>query len=281
MFNNTRILWRYYKNDGLFLSMNPEIWLPVTEHLPPQKSDQVAIGLVYTPNKIFKFSTEGYIKQQENVLADNEFTDYEENPVLWENIFEVGRGWSKGVELLIEKTEGKLSGWISYTISKTERQFDNINNGEKFPYIFDRRHDLSLVTNYTFNNRIDMGIIWIYATGRKMTLPEMQYISNFNINSGDFNSNQNDVIINSGRNAYTLSDYQRLDIGINFHKKKKLFNRTWSFGITNAYNHHNSFIVYTDYDAIVADGNSSKIMKSISIFPIMPYFKYSFISVVI
>ncbi len=270
------ILEIYYKNNLLNLSMNPEVWLPVTDNLPPQRSDQVAIGFVYTPDKMFDLTIEGFLKKQENVLSDNENFAYNENPVLWEDIFEVGKGWSKGLELMFEKKEGKLTGWLAYTISKTERQFDNINNGERFPYIFDRRHDLSLVANHTFSNRFDLGIIWVYASGRKMTLPEMQYVSNFNINTGFFNSNKNDVILYSKKNAYTLTNYQRLDIGINLHKEKRHFERTWSFGVTNAYNHHNSFIVYTDYDALIGDNNSSKVMNSICLFPVMPYFKYSF-----
>lgn len=276
VFQYPNIMNLYRKGGSVTINANPEIWLPATDILPPQKSKQIVVGSFLSLDKGYEISVEGFYKTLSNAIDDGEF-NYNQQPAKWENLFEIGKGRSYGLEFYAEKKLNKTTGWIAYTLSKTERQFDNLNNGKSFPYIFDRRHNLNLVVNQKFSNRFDIGIVWVYGSGRCITLPDAQYISNFNFATGESNSDKNDIAVQSTKNAYRMPAYHRLDIGLNFHKQKKWGERTWSMGVYNAYNHHNSFLVYADYEQVNGQSvTDKKVLKSISIFPILPYITYSF-----
>ena len=115
------------------------------------------------------------------------------------------------MELLLEKKKGKLSGWIGYTLSWSTRQFDNLNNGETFPYRFDRRHDIGLALTYVFNEKVDIGFVWVYGTGNAITLPVGRMPSFVDVPGvADFQSfygDELDVITN--RNGYRMPSYHR------------------------------------------------------------------------
>jgi hypothetical protein len=272
LFQYPNIMEIYMNNNTLTLHANPEIWLPATDKLVPQKSRQIVAGTFYSFNKGIEISVEGFYKSMYNVIEDSDL-DYGIEPASWEDLFETGKGKSYGAELFIEKKQEKTSGWFAYTLSKTEREFDNLNDGKTFPYIFDRRHNLNLVINHKCNERIDIGIVWVYGSGRCMTLPDGRYISNVQLETGENTENTNDIVIQSSENAYRMPAYHRLDIGFNFHKQKKWGTRIWSLGLYNAYNHHNSFLIYVDNNKI--DTRKTEI-KSISFFPIIPYVNYAF-----
>jgi outer membrane receptor for ferrienterochelin and colicin len=251
------------------LHVNPEIWIPCTNKLPPQKSKQIVLGTFYSLMDRYEFSIEGFYKNISNVLYGNNL-ELDNSPDDWEDLFNIGKGRSYGLELLAEKKIGKLNGWLAYTLSKTERQFKTINNNQYFPYLYDRRHNLNVVLNYKFNEKIDLGVIWTYGSGRSITLPDGQYTSNFNFDRSEDSGNENNIAALSSENAYQLPANHRLDIGINLHKEKKRYSRTLSVGVYNAYNNHNSFLIYIDYE-----NNEAKTLKSVSIFPVLPYVNYS------
>jgi hypothetical protein len=276
VFQYPNIMSIYKKGNNVTLNANPEVWLPATNILPPQKSKQIVIGSILELDKGYDISVEGFYKSLSNVIEDGEF-NYNQQPEKWENLFEIGKGYSYGMELYAEKKLNKITGWIAYTLSKTERQFDNLNNGKAFPYTFDRRHNLNIVFNQKYRDKFDIGIVWVYGSGRCITLPDEQYISNFNFATGESTSDKNDISGLSPKNAYRMPAYHRLDIGLNFHKQKKWGERTWSMGVYNAYNHHNSFLVYVDYNKVNGQlATDKKVIKSISLFPILPYITYSF-----
>jgi hypothetical protein len=276
VFQYPNIMNIYRKGDNVTVSANPEVWLPATDILPPQKSKQVVIGSFLSLDKGYDISIEGFYKTLSNAIEDGEL-NYNQQPTNWENLFEIGKGRSFGMEFYAEKKLNKTTGWIAYTLSKTERQFNNLNNGKTFPYIFDRRHNFNVVINHKLSDKFDIGIVWVYGSGRCITLPDAQYISNFNFNTGEYNSNKNDITVLSANNAYRMPAYHRLDIGLNFHKQKRWGERTWSMGVYNAYNHHNSFLVYVDYNQNKGQAvTDKKVIKSVSIFPIFPYITYSF-----
>jgi hypothetical protein len=276
VFQYPNIMNLYRKGDYVTLSANPEVWLPATDILPPQKSRQIVFGSFLTLDKGYGISIEGFYKTLSNVIDDREI-DYNQQPVHWENLFLTGKGRCYGIEFYAENKVNKTTGWIAYTLSKTERQFDKLNNGEAFPYTFDRRHNINIVINHKFSDRFDVGIVWVYGSGRCITLPESQYISNFNFDTGQDDSNKNDIKVLSSKNAYRMPAYHRMDIGLNFHKQKRWGERTWSIGLYNAYNHHNSFLIYADYSQNKGQAvTDKKVIQSISIFPIFPYITYSF-----
>jgi len=212
----------------------------------------------------------------------------------WENQIESGGvGLAYGAEVFLEKTKGKTTGWIGYTLSWNQRQFDAINSGEFYPYKYDRRHDISLVLTHKFNDRVDMTGTWIYGTGNAVTLPEAVYPSTYYPPSGAFQSvgaeglvslpidwgvyRYEDIFSFGGRNQQRMPAYHRMDIGLNFHKKKKKYERTWSLNIYNLYSRRNPFYVKF---ALTHNNVASGIIKGeftqLSLFPIIPSVSYSF-----
>ena len=186
----------------------------------------------------------------------------------WQDKIEIGKGWSYGGELLLEKKLGKTTGWIGYTLSWTDRQFENLNFGEIYPYRYDRRHDIGIAITHEISDNINFGIVWVYGTGNAVTLGLERYTSVIDYNSFMYG----DEIIHIGsRNNYRMPSYHRLDISISFKKQMSWGERTWSFGLYNAYNRQNPF--YLDF---AYDNNNNMQLYQYSLFPIIPSFNYAF-----
>ena len=155
----------------------------------------------------------------------------------WENAIETGgEGESYGGELFLQKKKGNTTGWIGYTLSWTNRRFDNISFGDWYPYKYDRRHDFSVVLSHKFNDRIDIGGTWVYGTGNAMTFPQAVYLGMPNTNNWSGQSIVDLVESYGDRNSTRMNPFHRLDLGVNFHKKKKKYLRTFSVGAYNVYN---------------------------------------------
>ena len=157
------------------IGLPTDFWVPATDRTPPQQGHQVAAGYAHDFKKGYALSVEGYYKTMDNLIEYKEGASFLSAGKNWENIIEVGRGWSYGAEVLVEKKIGKLSGWIGYTLSWTNRQFENLNFGNVYPYRYDRRHDVSIALTYKINEKWDIGVVWVYGTGNSLTLPVQQY----------------------------------------------------------------------------------------------------------
>lgn len=242
-----------------------DLWLPVTKKIKPQHSEQYAAGTVISLNKGFELSVEAYYKNMDNLIEYKEGASYIfGNGEDWQDKVEIGKGWSYGVEILLRKKVGKTTGWLGYTLSFTDRKFDNISFGEVFPAKYDRRHDISFVLSHKFNDRIDCGFTWIYGTGYATTLAHEKYPSI--INGGE-------IEYFDKRNSYRMPSYHRADISFNFHKQKKHGKRTWSVGAYNIYNRKNPFFLYYSYDD---SKNNEKQLMQVSLFPVLPFVRYQF-----
>lgn len=194
----------------------------------------------------------------------------------------MGKGWSYGVEFLAQRSFGNTTGWLGYTWSKTERLFDRpgqeLNFGRIFPAKYDRRHDLSLTIMHKFSDRIDISANWVYATGNTATLGLQKYQAPEVPSSNLYYRNQ--LTHYSSRNNYRYADYHRMDVGVNFHKKKKRGIRTWNISVYNAYNQKNPFMVYQSYDGYYDKNEQTykekSVLKQVTLFPIIPSVSYSF-----
>jgi outer membrane cobalamin receptor len=263
------------------IGLPTDLWVPVTDKIKPMESWQYSVGFAYCPNDMYEYSIEGYYKPMKNLIEYKEGASFISLNNSWENKVESGKGWGKGLEFLINKKSGKINGWIGYTLSYADRQFENISFGQTFPYKYDRRHDVGVAINYKHSETFDMGATWVYGTGQAVTLPEVQYASASNILNG-YSDIGNMIEYFSKRNSYRMPSYHRLDLGFNFHKQKKYGIRTWSFGVYNAYNRQNPFYLDFDYKnstGMFFDNNGSsrkKVLKQYSIFPIIPFVKYSY-----
>lgn len=259
------------------LSLPTDLWLPTTERVLPQSSWQVAGGFAKTFRGQYEISIEGYYKQMKNVVSYTEgssFVSFGD----WQDNVTQGDGEAYGAEFLIRKTQGKLTGWVGYTLNWTWRSFPDINFGKRYPYKYDRRHDISVVGVYDFNERISLSGSWVFGSGNAYTLGEAVYSGYFPQGDGEFSFLDGFFTqYFTERNNQRTPSYHRFDIGINFTKQKRIWKRTWSFGAYNLYNRANPFFLYLDSVQNEAGTGQRTVLKQVSIFPIIPYVNWSFV----
>lgn len=263
------------------------IWVPATNFAQPEFAKQFSVSAVSSlGTKQYELSFEYYNKKMNNLIAFKEGASYYSGIKSWEEKIEInGTGFSKGYELLFKKNYGELTGWIAYTWSKATREFININNGKAFPFKYDRRHDFSIVLTYKVSDKQTVSASWVYSSGARITMPVSKY-NVINSSGGipfeytpDYIYDE-EAYIYSERNALKIDDYHRLDINMNFYKKRNKFTRTLSFGIYNFYVKQNPYFYYLDKKAIYdEDGNISgynvPVIKQVSFFPFVPSVSYS------
>ncbi|HOY07783.1 MAG TPA: TonB-dependent receptor plug domain-containing protein [Saprospiraceae bacterium] len=250
------------------IGLPTDLWLPTTKRVKPQDSWQAAVGTAKTLGKDYEFSVELYYKEMNNVIAFREGSSLLQFEG-WEDRVSQGRGTAYGSEFFVQKKTGKLSGWIGYTLSWATRQFDDINFGKEFPYKYDRRHDFEVTGSYKFTERFSLAASWVYSTGNAVTLGNSQYLGPSNY--GNYLST---ITHTPKRNNFRMPSYNRLDVGVEFTKKKRRYTRTWAFGAYNAYNRKNPFFLFTDTE--YNNGQTKQVLKKASLFPVIPYFAWSF-----
>ena len=219
------------------ISLPVDLWVPITKDIRPETSDQYSLGLYYTGIPGWEFSLEGYYKNMRNVLEYKEGVAFMFDSSGWENKVEVGTGRAMGIELFIEKTMGKTTGWLGYTLAKSDRLFPTINHGERFPYRYDRRHNVNLVLNHKFNEKFDLSVTWRFASGGVTTLPERRIV--MTTPSGTFR--YADLV--TSRNNYRLPSSHTLNLGFNFHRKHNRGEGIWNLSVYNVYNYMNPSLV--------------------------------------
>lgn len=247
-----------------------DLWLPVSSNLSPPWAWQVNAEASVSLWKHFTFSCEGYYKHYVHQQT------YRQSPTIdqllsgsWEELYCSGSGRVKGVELFLHKKSGRLSGWVGYSLSKSVSQFADINDGQSFAGDNDRRHSVSIFTDYKFNDNIDLAASWSFDSGAPMTLSDGQFLMT------DGQGNQNLFAIPGKRNAYQMPNSHSLVIGCNIRRHKAKTSRMLSFGVYNVYARKNPMFVYwnTETDA---DGSTQYKLKQFSLlsWP-CPYVKYS------
>ena len=217
-----------------------DIWFPASPNVKPQISDQFALGYFRNfKSNLIETSVEGYYKKMTNAIDFKDHAELLLNKEL-EGELRFGKAWSYGIETLVRLNglplaNGKLSGWISYTWSRTWREFPDINDGEKYPAPYDRPHDVSIVGNWDISPRWTVAATWVYATGQPVTFPTGRAVIGGVI-----------LPIYSDRNAYRMEDYHRLDVSATLHGKDKpdrKWQHSWTLAFYNAYNRHNTWAI--------------------------------------
>jgi outer membrane receptor for ferrienterochelin and colicin len=287
------------------IGLPTDLWVPVTKNIRPQRSQQVALGMVYEPKQPgMTFSVEGYYKKMDHIIAylpgasfmtdlfDNLNGETDEKQNLdWDSKVTAGQGWAYGVEFMARKSAGKFTGWVSYTLSWAQQQFDALNFGKKFWARYDRRHDVSVVLMYSPTKRINLSLTWVYATGNALTLPDEHYgavdiggVLNHYINTTtglDYNPwGYSYFIENFGaKNSFRMEAFHHLDVGVQFirpHKKHKRFESIFEVSIYNVYNHKNPFAYMAETTWDLSSDKRMRRLAKMSIFPIIPSFTYCF-----
>jgi hypothetical protein len=273
------------------IGLPTDLWVPSTKRVAPQQSQQIAAGFAkdFTEHN-FSVTLEGYYKKSDKILGYKEGASFVEigtpesvEKVDWQNNVIPGQAWSYGAELLLQRKFGKLSGWVGYTLSWTQLQFDSLNRGEKFYARYDRRHDISVVGIYKLRPRITLSANWVYGTGNALTLPVASYNAPVH-NPGDGQTTDRrdygytNVSDFGERNSFRMAAYHRMDIGVQFHKERQMFGRpvarTWDISIYNLYNRRNPFFYYAGSEE-KENETSVTVLKQVSLFPIIPSVSYS------
>jgi len=185
------------------IGLPTDLWLPTTDKIKPLESYQYAVGLSYALNNIWNISLEGYYKQMDNLIEYKEGETFFGAGKDWQKMVEVGSGNSYGAELFVQKNIGKLTGWVGYTLSWSNRKFENLNFGNEYPYHYDRRHDIAIVLTYQVDEEFDIGATWVYGTGNAVTLALEKYPSVNDINDGltDYYDDYNTIEYYEERNG--------------------------------------------------------------------------------
>ncbi len=250
------------------IGLPTDLWLPTTKRVKPQDSWQAALGTAKTLGQDYEFSVELYYKEMNNVIAFREGSSLLQFEG-WEDRVSQGKGTAYGAEFFVQKKRGKLSGWVGYTLSWATRQFDDINFGEVYPYKYDRRHDFEITGSYKFTERFSLAASWVYSTGNAVTLGNSRYLG-----PSAYQNYLNETTHTPERNNFRMPSYNRLDVGFEFTKKKRRYTRTWAFGAYNAYNRKNPFFLFTESEN--NNGETTTVLKKAALFPVIPYFAWSF-----
>jgi hypothetical protein len=240
-----------------------DLWVPSNINILPEIADQYTLGYFRNfSNNMYETSVEVYYKLMRNQI------DYRNganlilnNKVESQLVF--GKGWGYGAEFLIRKKYGKLTGWISYTLSKTKRQFPDINDGNVFLAKQDRPNNLAIVGMYELNKKLTFSATWIFISGNVVTFPSGRYLVDGNI-----------VPYYTERNGYRMPNYHRLDIGITWQRKMTArFESNWNFSVYNVYGRSNAYAINFQQDP-----NDPTKMQAVqlSLFRFVPAFTYNF-----
>lgn len=239
-------------------------WLASTNIIKPEISDQVSLGYYKNlSDNRYEFTAEVYYKTMQNQIDYRDGANVFSSSNAVESELLYGKGRSYGLELLLKKKAGRLSGWISYTLSKTERQIDGINSNEWYNARQDRTHDLALVATYQLSPKWTLSANWVYYTGDAITFP-----------AGKYQVDGNTAYYYTKRNGYRMPDYHRLDIGATWKMKEtKKWGHELSFSLYNAYGRENAYTIY--FRDNKEDPNRTEAVK-VALFKFIPSISYNF-----
>ena len=242
-----------------------DLWIPSTKNVKPEIADQVSIGYYQNfKDNQYEFSVESYYKNLQNQIDYRNGAELQANDNV-ESELVYGTGRAYGIELLVKKKLGRLSGWVGYTLSKTERKFTEINNGNYFNARQDRPHDLSVVGIYKLSTRWTLSGTFVYSTGNAVTFP-----------SGKYRVNEQTVFLYTERNGYRMPAYHRLDLAATVENKKntkRKYQSSWTFGVYNAYGRANAFSIAFKDDPNDA---SKTVAEQTALFKLVPSVSWNF-----
>jgi hypothetical protein len=211
-----------------------DFWFPASANVKPQKCDQFAAGYFrnFASNE-YELSAEVYYKDMKDIV---DFKDHAQL-MLNENLEEelrFGRGYSYGLELMLRKTSGAFNGWVSYTLSKSMRKVEDINQGNWYRSPYDKPHNVSALLSYELSPKWAISTCWVYGSGTPVTYP-----------TGRFQIEGNYVPIYSGRNEYRYPAYHRLDLSATWKLSPpgNRFKSELNFSLYNAYGRKNVWTI--------------------------------------
>ena len=254
----------FHQLNNLTMGLPSDLWVPSTANFKPAQSRLLSAGTSISLTKSWKFNAEGFIRQFFDILEYKDNAVYVTSNLNWENSVVSGTGQTNGIEIWLEKSKGRLTGWASYTYMKNNRLFKNLNNGNEFPARYDRRHNIYITALYQWNKKWSISGNWVYNSGFAYTLPIGYYPSP----SGSIDPNR-DIYIYGTRNNARTRDNHRLDVSVMKTVVHNNYFASWTFGIYNVYNRLNPF--YMNLGLSETGGRS---LYQISLLPFIPFVSY-------
>jgi hypothetical protein len=270
------------------IGLPTDLWVPSTDRITPQSNYQFASGFAWDwLRRSIELSVEGYYKKSSSIIGYREGASFlfiddpsRADEFSWQDNITDGEAWAYGIEFLLQRKQGRLSGWIGYTLSWIDHRFDELNFGEVFPARYDRRHDVSIVGIYEVSDRITFSATWVYATGNTYDLATGSFpVIPHQLHDQDITNNFWYVYANvyDKKNSFRASSYQRLDAGIQFNKNITRFSypvkRTIEMGAYNAYNRQNPFYYFwreTNHGYQENISDPERKLMQFSLFPVVP-----------
>ena len=257
-----------------------DLWVPATRRIAPQSGWQSTLGYERDfAGGRYSLVTEAYFKRMKGVLAYLDGASFVETSQSWQSKIESGRGTAYGVEIFLQKNAGRTTGWISYSLGRSERIFPTISQGNVFPYRYDRRHDFSVVVNRSISARRSIALSWVFLSGIAITLPEGNYGFRYD-EEGRFGRGGPDFYYYPGRNNYRVPAYHRFDLSYKIAKQKRWGRSEWVFSLYNIYSRLNPF--YTtltervSWDPEAQAYYSEPVYKQVGLVPIVPSVSFNF-----
>lgn len=240
-----------------------DMWISSSQNIKPEIADQASIGYFKNMNdNMFQLSAEVYYKWMQNQIDLRDGADITSNELI-EGELLFGKGRAYGLELMLKKTEGRFNGWIAYTLSRTEKQIDQVNNNLWYPARQDATHDISIVLMYKLSPKWDLSASWVFNTGNAVTFP-----------SGKYQVDNQVQLYYTERNGYRMPNYHRLDVGATCHlKKTERFESNLNLSLYNAYGRKNAYMITFDVDE---NDPTKTIATKTYLFTFMPSISYNF-----
>ncbi len=271
------------------VTLPTDIWYPSTEQVAPQRSDQVALGGSYILSEDYFLNVEGYYKWLDRQLQFVDGAQIFVNDNLEEE-FAVGEGRAYGLEVSIEKKQGRLTGWIGYTLARTQLEnFETLDPNGRFaqesegfgPFspIYDRRHDVSVVSIYEISDRVTVSATWVYGSGDLTWLPPGRF-SFQDVQGLPFEAVVPDF---RERNNFRLPAYHRLDLSLVWKFFPDWGESDLTFSVVNAYDRRNAFFLFLEpeFEEVETGGQPIEVptriaANQVSLFPILPSITWNF-----
>ncbi len=272
-----------HRIDETYLSLPCDRWVPVVANFKPMTADKIGIGGYWqTADGAYAVTLDGYWKFMHNIL------DYKDEYYLtpqtwsWSERLTAGKGTAKGIDLMIEKKTGKLTGHISYSLAWADRQFAERNSGNPYPARFDHRHTIKVFANWEVSKKVSLSALWLGHSGNHYTLLPQRFEGPFSSGEGYFSPIE--VILKAPINNYQLPFYHRLDLACTVKNKHGY----WTFSLYNAYCHMNTMAImtgYKDYDKYTQVGDNSwqyqyvskPVFQKMKLVPVIPSVSYTWI----
>jgi hypothetical protein len=250
-----------------------DIWVPSTQRVAPMFSKQFAVGLAKTSlNGMYECTLEGYYKSMFNMIESKDSRGIVNQSIQrWDENVTVGKGWSYGAELMLQKKKGSTTGWIGYTLSWSTRRFPGVNEDRVYPYKYDHRHDIELVFMQRLSKHWDFSASWHYNSGMPITLPVSSYSGTEGASPWEPGEGNTSIDRYKNWNNYRGADVHRLDIGFTHTKQKKNWSRSWNVSVFNVYNRKNPFLYLLTNDV----DEKKRYLTQVTVLSILPSITYS------